>query len=133
MARLSDTRTNPSLEREGVWFDFNGIGLKIARANQPEYAEELKKLSREVLRGRPVEQMTEAESTIIMRTAAAKHLLVDWRDLEDDDGRPIKYSVDQALEYFSQPQYADFLKFVIAQANKAENYRTARLSESAKN
>ncbi len=67
----------------------------------------------------------------LARKACAKHVVVDWKNLEDEDGKPIDFSTDKALELFEK--YPDFYTIVKDVAGEAELFRQVEDEEAAKN
>ena len=109
--RISEFATNKTAEVEGVWQEVGlGAELKIARAGNPKYTEYLRQLAkpyRARLRRRDIpEDIAEA----ITIKALAKHVLLDWKGIEDEHGELIPYSVEKAENLLKE--YPDFRELV---------------------
>lgn len=65
--------------------------------------------------------------------AMAEHILLDWTNLFDDEGKPILYDIDQALTYLLHPDYRPFNAFVEMAAMEVERLDSTRVSASSGN
>lgn len=134
MAKLSSFRTDPDKETEGVWFDFaEGIRFKVARWNNPKFRQLVEKLARPHARtfrrsGRRGEMW---ES--IVKQAAARTILLDWENVEDDNGKPLKYSPDEALRVFEDPALKAIYEFVVETAIDESAYLQEDQEDAEKN
>lgn len=127
MAKLTTLKVDLALQDEGVRVNYGGIDLTVARANRPAYMEAARKHKKMVRDG----EISQAEAEELMKELAAEFLLLGWKGMEDDDGKPIPYSKEKALEIFKDPQLNDFYLFVIMTANNRENYRVRELKADA--
>lgn len=123
MAHIKSIKSDLDKEQEGVWKLYDaGIKLKIARARNPKHEEfikrELEPYTDEV---RQKTLSDEIMNDILLR-ARATCVLVDWENIEDDDG-PVEYSPEKAIEYFKDKELKDLYAFVIVESQKAEDYR----------
>ena len=121
MAKLTQFQGDVAREEQGVWVEYAaGVEFRIARLNNPAYQKCLRKLlkadGRRFRRRRPTDENAEK----LTNRALAQHVLVDWRNLEDEDGSPIPYSVEKALEILSDPQYHDIRDFVVEVATDSD-------------
>lgn len=134
MACIDKIKSDLQKENEGVWIDFEvGIRLKIARARNPAYRELMRKLTepyRKTIRegGMELEQLED-----LLRQVRAKTILLNWENIEDKEGNTIKYSSEQALEFFKDLELRDFYTFVILQSENMENFKKELMKESEKN
>lgn len=134
MACIDKIKTDLKKETEGVWIDFEvGIRLKIARARNPAFRELMRKLTepfRKMIRegGMELEQLED-----LQRQIRAETILLDWENIEDKAGKTIKYSPEQALEFFKDLELRDFYTFVILQSENMENFKKELVKESEKN
>lgn len=124
MAKLSRIRTDTSAEASGKWFDYAaGIRLCIASTGSPEF----RKAARQVLRphtGRiRMDAMDDEEQETILRKVYARHILVDWENIEDDEtNEAIEYSAEKALEFLRDPELADLWDFVVTTSGGRRNF-----------
>ncbi len=139
MVKLSKIQLNPELVASGVWFDYYAPGLededpiccKIAHVGNPGYKQKLSKLMQ--AKGRGFRSRKTEDLAPIQKIAAAEFLLLDWKNVEDDNGKPIKYTPEEGLKVLNKPEYDDFWLFVISSATSAEEYRAEVKKDSAKN
>lgn len=121
--RLSLTKTDPSLERDGVWVAIRyGVEVNVSRMGNPRAEAWRAKLSaedRRLLDGvkeytrRPELYRTQLERVgALMRENIAETVLNDWRGLEDDEDQPIPFDADAAKRVMADHDwlYADVLE-----------------------
>lgn len=134
MANIESIKTSIDKENDGVWVDFSmGIQLKIARARNPKYQE----LLRTLIDPKRVE-IREDKISIegfndILFQVRAKTVLLDWKNIEDNDGKAILYSPEKALEFLKNPELKDFHTFVVAISENADQYKKDLIEASEKN
>lgn len=134
MTRLRAIRQDIDRAAEGEWEKFGeGIEFLIAGTASPAYQEALRQLMRphvrDVRRG-SIEPAVVEEVTI---RAAAQTLLLDWRNIEDDDGNDLSYSSDKAYEIMSDPAYREVYEFVMECARDIGRFREEDLEEAQGN
>lgn len=134
MACIDKIKTDLQKETQGVWIDFEvGIRLRIARARNPAYRELMRKLTepyRKTIRegGMEIEELED-----LQRQIRAKTILLDWENIEDETGKTIEYSSEQALEFFKDLELRDFYTFVILQSETMDNFKKELVKDSEKN
>lgn len=134
MAKISAIKSDLQKEVEGVWQDFSmGIRLKIARARNPKYLEMLRVLMQPHRGDVRTDEMDAEIFQGILKEVRAKTILLDWENIEDDDGKPILYSSDQASAFFNDPELKDFYTFVTFGSENADLYRKGLIEDSVKN
>lgn len=123
MAKLSNIAIDMKKSIDGIWIPFAaGIEFKIARMNNPEHTAYLKKITEpsEIKLKSKINKNLINELTT---QSIAKCILVDWKNIEDDQGNPIPYSFEKALEILKNPQYVEILNFVAAMAASIDLYK----------
>lgn len=134
MAKLTEIRTDLEKVEKGVWVDFLAdIKLCIASVNNPNYKQHRSRLLKPHLRRIRGNQMSQDEILDVVKPAIAKHILVDWKNLEDESGKPIKYSSDKALDLFMDKELSSLFDFVIETMGDSELFRLECLDEAEKN
>ena len=97
--------------------------------------QELKREEREderkVLLG--AKELTDEQRIDVQKEVAAQTILVDWKGVEDDDGQPIPYSSDTALEWFRDKELWRLWNFVFMQSFEEENFRKEQIQDAEKN
>ena len=134
MGSLSKFRLDEKKSVDGVWRDFGaGIKLKIARMHSPEFNKFYAKISepyRNQIRARSLDGDILAD---LMKQTIAKYVIRDWKGLEDDDGKPIKYTPEKALEIISDPANVIFYDFVLDVSTSVNLYFEEQKKAAAKN
>jgi hypothetical protein len=131
--KITAFKTDLKKETGGVWLPGGaGLELLVARWNNSIFEEEIARLQEEmgarfVIAGSPdVEQNRE-----IIRRAAAKTILLGWKNLEEEDGSPIEYSVEKAYQLMTD--MPEFYRLVVQLANNINNFRVDKVNRLAGN
>lgn len=134
MAKIGQIQVDPKAELEGVWIPFAlDIEIKVARLGNKRYDAAIRSMSKPFTQGFRAEKIPDGVLEEITKKALAAHVIKGWRNLEDDKGKPIKFSAKKALELFQDDANRDFYKFVISAANDAETFRRENLEEAKGN
>lgn len=146
--RLSLTKTDPSLERDGVWVAIRyGVEVNVSRMGNPRAEAWRAKLSaedRRLLDGvkeytrRPELYRTQLERvSALMRENIAETVLNDWRGIEADEdgdgyaaGEPLPFSVDEAKRVMADHDW--FYADVLEAATTRETFFQAEVREMGK-
>lgn len=132
MTKLSDYRRDLKAVEEGVWIPFAaGIRLKIARYGNTRFQEFAVKHGKPFIGADLAEGSKDLEETVIH--AVAHYILLDWENVEDDDGELIEYSSDIGFEYLNNPEYEELLLFIIRASKRNDIFRTKAIEEMAGN
>jgi hypothetical protein len=123
MVKLSRVRVDVQDEREGRWFPWKeDAALKVAAFRSPEYREEVRRALKVARRESPTRTLTADQTLDALKPAAARHLLRDWRGIEGDDGQPLSYSPELALEWFNDPELHHLYAFVLDCAGDVDGF-----------
>jgi len=134
MAKLKSIKTDSKKSAEGIWFDYEmGIRLRIARMGNKDFEEFVRSKQKTNIKGFRAKKITEEQAEAITQEAVARHVLVGWENIEDDDGNPIPYSHEVALEFLNDPDLSDLRQFVLIQASDSESYRLEAIEEAEEN
>lgn len=142
MPKLSSFRTDLDLELSGRWVQFGDedekgkcIELKIARLGNKNYERQLGMLKRsdlkKIMRRRGRIDINALEP--YMKESMAVHVLLDWKNIQDEKGKTIPYSPEKALELFNDHSLREFYEFVRDEAQDVEEYRAGVAEDSAGN
>lgn len=135
MANINKIKTDSQKEIQGVWTDFaEGIRLKIARARNPAY----KKSIRDLTEPHQIKEIREDKLMLedldeLLKQVRAKTILLGWENIEDEAGKPIEYSPEQALAFFNDPELHDFYTFVILTSENMELFKKELVKDAEKN
>lgn len=138
--KLSRTRTDPALERDGVWVSIRyGVEINVSRMGNPRAETWRAKLSPEDRRlldsvreytKRPELYTSQLERVaFLMRENIAHTALNDWRGVEDDEG-PIEFSPEVAIEIMADPAYDWFYQDVMEAATSRETFFQREVRET---
>src|SRR5690606_32024129 len=104
--RLSETKTDEALESDGVWVAIRyGAQVKVARAGNYRAEAGRARLAwedRRLLDHPDLRRGREDRVVELTIAAIAETILLDWRGLEDDEGKEIPFSVDTAKELLAE-------------------------------
>lgn len=128
---------DPQAAEDGVWVTLHeGAEVLVARFNNPRHRKVLERLRRPYKNMmRSGQELPEAVQREITNKSMAECVLLGWRGetFTNEDGSPIPYSYDKALEYLSDPEMEDFANQVSFIALSGETYRKQSLEDAAKN
>jgi hypothetical protein len=134
MAKLSQIRSDLELESKGVWVTYSlDIEYLIGRQSTPAYKSYLRALSKP-FRNRL--QGSDPDETLLIgliNKALARHVFLGWRNLEQEDGKPLVYSEKEALKILEAPEYHNTREFVLDVSNREDLFRAAITAEIEKN
>jgi len=134
MAKLSAIAVDTQKVVGGVWVEhYLGYSFKIARMDNAEYIKYLKTLIEPHLKEMRAGSFDAEKRLDLTKQAAAKCILVGWKNVEDEAGKPIPYSPENALELFRKPELVDLYDFIINESTSAARYRQETKKESIKN
>jgi len=133
--KLSEFRRREEVGQAGVWVDLGeGLRVKVARMSRTNvnYRNALQQL------GRPhrslvrrTGEMPEDVAEQITLEAAAKHILLGWEGLVEDDGTEIEYSPEKALEVLTE--FPEFTDLVFEAAQDLATFAERELEDAAGN
>lgn len=134
MVKLSLVKTDADLETNGIWVEWElGIRLRIARAGNRAFDTKFQALQEPYLNGVRANTLPAAVAEELLKEAVAETILLEWGNLEGDDGEPLPYSAQQALEFFNDEALRDLYKFVLVTSQTHSHYRVKLDDDAAKN
>lgn len=130
MSLKSKFKSSSALVHEGVWFDVctNADGTKCrvklrrhGRTNRLWTA-----AFRKHTADKDMENITPEEDEAITANVFVEACLVDWEHLQlEDDGTETAFSIENALELLTNPDWNDLLKDWQTKANTMASYQAA--------
>ena len=131
MPSLSSYRYDKNKEEDGIWFETpEGLKLLIARLGNSKAAKLTRKLAIENQRALRRDKSGDLLLELAIKVHA-KHTLIDWKDLLEDDGVPISYSSRKAEELFTE--FPAFLEEVLEYATREDEFREEVTGAAVKN
>lgn len=123
--------TDAKLELEGVWQDIgDGARVLIARIGNKNHTARINELRApykvQIRAGRLGDDVWQKIATKAMPGC----ILLDWEGLKDD-GKPVVYSEEKALELLTK--YPDFRDLVSGLANEIDSFQKAEEEKVLKN
>lgn len=139
MSIFDTFKTSPKAETEGVWKDFpaNKDGtvpaFRIARmaATNPAYQKRLEAIAREFRTELTLDVFTEEQSKEPMLEVFVDTILIDWRNIQRNDGTVIEYSKDAAKALMNE--LPDLYTLLREYAAKISTFRETELLAKAGN
>jgi len=134
MGSLSKFRLDKDKSTEGIWVKFMAdIEVKIARMYNPEFNKYYAEISEPYLnqiRRKTADKDTKSD---LIKDAVAHCIIKDWKNIEDENGKPIKYSPEKALEIISDEANVIFYDFVLDIANSFYLFFEQQKEQAVKN
>jgi hypothetical protein len=126
-------KADPSMEQEGIWLDYGDFKIRIARAggSNVNYAKALEKqaeLNKTAIRTNTIKS---AQSRALMIKVYATSVLLDWEDVQDENGQTLPFTADNAEKVLTD--CPDLFDDIRAQAASLALFRRELLEEAAKN
>lgn len=124
-----------SKELEGVWRKLlnDSSEFLIARSGNEKFRAEVQRLTEELKEKGEVkdDELTNKQLTDVFVKAAAKHILLDWKNVTED-GEPIPYTVENGIRLLSNPKLSDFRSQIVLWSQESEQYKVGRRIELVK-
>ena len=134
MVKINSLRVDPEKMESGVWVPFmDGVEIKVARLGNRSFNTLVRKLTEPFRKEQRDGQVPDEQMEDVMLKATAKTLLLDWKGVEDENGKALKYSAKQAYEWFKDGSLTNLYLAVQATANSQEIYRVEVDRAGAKN
>jgi len=129
--KISRFATDLGLEEDGVWMDIgDGASLKVARVGNPRYRKRIAQLTKPYKRQIRSDTLPEDLSDELVLKAFSETILLDWKGIEDDKGKAIKYSQEAAYKLLSGLR--DFRSLVAEIAMEQEAFRAEEAEAEGK-
>jgi len=126
--KISSFATDLGLEENGVWVEIgDGASLLIARMGNPKYNEHVRRTAQPYKRQVRNGTMDENLSAKLLNASIAATILLDWKGLEDDKGKEIKYTRATAEQLLGDLK--DFRALVVEIATEQQTFRRAEMAE----
>jgi len=123
--------SNLDLEEEGVWVNLTKtIEVKVAALGNRKHTNLLTKLQK--AQGKTLENDADLREDIHVQ-AMAKTVLLDWKGITDKDGKPLKYSYENAYKLLSDEKMYRFKKDILFLSQEAETFKAQEEEADAKN
>ena len=133
MAKLSKIALSEERCRDGVWITFfEDIELCIRPAGNAEFRVAMqKKARRHVNAALLVDGDADVRDATI--PAMARHILVGWKNLLQDDGSELSYSPKAADKLLRDPRFGSLYDFVSRVSSDEQLYRESEIQAAEGN
>lgn len=135
--KLSERKIDPAKREDGAWVkdipEWDELRLKVRGIDNKDWAKRSLALIQAVPRARRVNGLQRDDRERINGILLLDHALLDWRGLEDDEGKPEPYSKELARKYLTQPEYEPFRDAVMWAATVVAERGYAEIEADAKN
>ncbi len=118
---IHDFAMDETLEVNGVWQMIGDAEVLVARANNTAYVNLLRKVMAPYLSNSAFENLTTQQRLEIDAKIMAQTILLDWKNLTDDQAKVVPYSVEKAVEWLMA--YAEFRKLIARISEDTALYR----------
>ncbi|MGI9573911.1 hypothetical protein ACRYJU_07465 [Alloalcanivorax xenomutans] len=126
MAFIADAYDTDKIQK-GRWCEYEGSRFLIARDDSDRYRKELGDYIRRVQKDEEVSAAEMGDEEIRIKAA---HLLLDWADVVDREGKEVPYSAEKA--YLTMRHDKAFHAWVVSQARDHAKYRHDALLDDVK-
>lgn len=134
MAKLSSIRTDVAKASAGVWVVHeSGARFRVARWGGPEMERWLSVKKAPKLRAWRSGTVSADEAEALVVEAIARFVVLEWENVEGDDGTPIPYTTAKAVEILGDPAYRDLRAFLVESSQDQALYRADVAEDSRGN
>lgn len=125
MAKLSKIKRDTNLAEQGVWVNnvLDDVCVKVAAMNNKKYTEEIQRLMKPHQRSYRNNPSFNDIFLDLQNKAMAKAVLLDWKNVENEDGTPLLYSETAAYNLLKDPENKEFRDLVISLSEENEVFR----------
>lgn len=125
---LADFKTDEKAEVEGVWIPYNsGLEVKVARFGNKKMQKHLRKQNTgHRTYGKNLDDVSDEEVIELI----ADFILLDWKNLKDEDGKNLPYSRENAIRAL---KIKDFREEILEISMDRERYRIQKIENASKN
>lgn len=132
--KLNRIRQDLDKASKGVWLPYvEDVELLIGSTSQQKYQNYIRRATKPYQNLIRRDQMPDDKAREIMVRGAARYLLLDWKNLQNDDGSPLPYSEDAAYAILIDQRFQDLWRFVSDMANENAVFAEKLEEEDRKN
>ena len=136
--KLSDLKVDAAKVEQGAWVenipDMGDLRLKVRGINNADWRRIQTMMIQSVPRSKRVNgRIVADEQDRIMSICLQSAGLLDWENLQGDDGAPVAYSKEKAAELLTKPEYRAFRDGVLYAATVVGEQAVSDLEADTKN
>jgi hypothetical protein len=137
--KFSKLKTDKSKEVSGVWVDTGlrdtpnspELRLLIARQGNEKYNAYVKENNKSLITNAKFGRIDTDEVERINKDAAAKHVVLGWENLEDENGQPIPFTSERCRQMFDESH--DFYVLCMGYSQDISLYQAEQKADNAGN
>jgi len=127
---LSENKLSPKAETEGVWVPYdNETSFLVARFLNTHHSAYVNKRMEPFRRLQRMGKLDDKIVDEIEVDAMARHVLLGWKGLKNN-GKEIKYSVDEAIKLLSDPALSWLMDLIRTWSQDISLFREEALAET---
>jgi len=140
--RLSEIKRDLNATEQGAWvgakYDtpipgMGDLNLKVRGDNNADWRRLQAKLIAALPHSKRINGLSPEDNDRITGECLKRACLLDWDGVEDDEGKPVEYSPEQAATIIDDPRYAEFRLAVLWAASLVGKQLVEQLKADAKN
>lgn len=119
-------------EKKGVWKDYKGSKFLIAHTNNPGFQKLYSRLQLPHRKAIDKGRLDPDISLDIIVKSLSKHVLLDWKDVVDNSGNSVPYSIESAEKVLrTNTEFREFVTEVSTDIGQFVEEERKELGESA--
>lgn len=125
-------RTSTKLEQEGVWEtlpEYGNAAVLVARWENKAHVAFLRAERKRLAAELRTEDLPDDVEQDLQARAIARHILVNWRDVEEQGD----YTVEKSLDVLLDPEHHDLLDRIFRLSRDRDRYLKEREEDARKN
>jgi hypothetical protein len=134
VAKIGRFRRDATRAVDGRWCVYReGIRIKVASSSQDEFATEVRRVSKKLREENGGQDPLAKDLLLALARPMATHLVRDWQHIEDDEGKPVPFSIGKATEYLADPEMHELRAWVFERSHEYAEYQRAAAEADEKN
>jgi hypothetical protein len=137
--KLSSLATDLVKEDQGVWVTYPGtdVEFKIARFGNTLFETKRTQIMRAAKERLKADGLTgelpDDKMRELILPAVSECIILDWKNLDDDNGLPIVCSKEAVVRLFSRRELRDVYAWILNESQKRDNYRAEVVADAVGN
>ena len=135
--KLSALKTNVAAIEQGRWVkdipEMGDLEVLVRGFGNADYKRLMERKVEAVPRAQKVRGLDAAVRDRLISECMHEAILLDWRGIDGDDGKPLSYSSEMALTLLTDPEYAPFRTAVMWAADTVSQERDLNAGDDAGN
>ena len=120
--KISSLSTDEDKVQGGTWIDFGGgAEVKIAKVGNDNYNREMRQLGKPIIRQARLGSAEEETLRPVFIKVVARTVILGWKNIQDDEGNDVEYSILKAEEYLTA--LPEFYELIMEAAQDVTNFK----------